>query len=101
MVNVMCLLIAGMANGNVILIHIQGLFMTLSSLPMTGVTCPDCGHGGGSEYPCWCHKCHKLGEKILMLPSTNGRITSNWGEHFRKLPQELVRKYPHAGIKTP
>ena len=65
------------------------------------LTCPDCGSSGGSQYPCWCYHCHKLGEKILMLPSVNRHIKSNWGEYFRKLPQELVRKFPHAGIQTP
>lgn len=70
----------------------------INELPMTRVICPDCGSGGGSTYPCWCHVCNY---RVLMLPATNDRIKSNWGEHFSKLPLELVRKFPHAGVSTP
>lgn len=73
----------------------------INELPMTRVMCPDCGSGGGNQYPCWCHECHNLGNKVLMLPAGNTHIKSNWTEHFKKLPQNLVRKFPHAGIKTP
>lgn len=48
-----------------------------------GVTCPECGAGGGNKYPCWCHFCHEKGEKVMMLPSCNKRIISNWSESIK------------------
>lgn len=51
-----------------------------TGLPMRQVTCPECNQGGGSEYPCYCHRCHESGEDVMMLPSSNGRIVSNWCE---------------------
>lgn len=54
---------------------------------ITGVVCPDCGSGGGSRYPCWCHKCN---DKVLMLPCTNGfTYVNNWSEHARNQSQKL------------
>lgn len=44
------------------------------------VVCPDCGAGGGNRGPCWCHKCHELGIKVLMLPACNETIEKNWTE---------------------
>lgn len=52
---------------------------------MRGVVCPECGSGGGSRYPCWCHSCHANGEKVLMLPSVNGfTFVSNWSEVYNR-----------------
>lgn len=49
--------------------------------PMRGVVCPECGAGGGSRYPCWCHKCHDKGEKVLMIPSVNKfTFVQSWSE---------------------
>lgn len=48
--------------------------------PMRQVTCPECGQGGGSSYPCYCHRCAENGEEVMMLPSSNGTVRSNWCE---------------------
>jgi hypothetical protein len=48
-----------------------------SNSTMRQVTCPDCGISGGSEYPCYYHRCET---DVMMLPSCNGRIRSNWAE---------------------
>lgn len=53
-----------------------------SGQPMRQVTCPECGHGGGSEYPCYCHNCYE--SKVMMLPSSNGRIIANWCEVLKR-----------------
>jgi hypothetical protein len=51
---------------------------------MRQVTCPECGHGGWSEYPCYCSKCHERDKsRVMMLPSSNGRIIANWCEVLR------------------
>lgn len=42
------------------------------------VECPECGHGGASDYPCWCSKCQNL---TLMLP-VQGSTLKNWNEVF-------------------
>ncbi|AII27470.1 hypothetical protein B8b_019 [Pseudoalteromonas phage B8b] len=47
----------------------------------TGVTCPDCGAGGGSKLPCWCYVCEY---RVMMLPSVNGYINSNWSEKYNE-----------------
>lgn len=47
---------------------------------MRQVACPDCGALGGNKGPCWCHECHKDGQKVMMLPSWNGFIHANWCE---------------------
>lgn len=51
-----------------------------SGSPMKRVVCPDCGAGGGNRSPCWCHKCHEVGVKVMMLPACNDRLTCNWSE---------------------
>lgn len=48
--------------------------------PMRRVICPECGNGGGSPWPCYCHRCVEKGEEVMMLPSSNNRIISNWCE---------------------
>ena len=54
---------------------------------ITRVVCPDCGAGGGSDSPCWCHVCDS---KALMLPEH-----SNWSEHYKftetKPPKFTIR----------
>ena len=66
------------------------------SLPENvGVTCPECGAGGGSSGPCYCHKCDY---HVMMLPSINGRITGNWGEYLRQIErrnQNAKRRMAH------
>lgn len=52
---------------------------------MIGVVCPDCGMSGANKYPCWCHRCHENGVKVLMLPSVNRKITSSWSELHKTL----------------
>lgn len=55
-----------------------------SGLKIQGVVCPDCGAGGGSRNPCWCHECHKKGVKVLMLPSVNKfTYVSSWSESYK------------------
>ena len=41
------------------------------------VICPECGAGGASSYPCWCHMCDY---KVLMLPACNDHIMCSWSE---------------------
>ena len=62
-------------------VHLPGGF---SGAKMQGVVCPECGYGGGSSYPCWCSRCHEVGEKVLMIPSVN-RFTyvCNWSESLK------------------
>ncbi len=47
----------------------------------TGVTCPDCGAHGGSKKPCWCYVCE---DRVMMLPSVNDHIKSNWSEKYNE-----------------
>lgn len=51
---------------------------------MVGVICPECGAGGGSEQPCWCHNCRELtGQKVMMVVRVAGEQGMNWIEFFR------------------
>lgn len=62
-------------------IHMSGGF---SGAKMQGVVCPDCGHGGGSSYPCWCSRCYDKGNKVLMLPSVNKfTYVCSWSESLK------------------
>lgn len=45
------------------------------------VVCPDCGSGGASKSPCFCHKCPG---RVLCLPACNDHIECNWAELARK-----------------
>jgi|19_taG_2_1085344.scaffolds.fasta_scaffold13280_4 hypothetical protein len=53
--------------------------------PMRQVACPECGGVGASTYPCYCCNCRTRGnQEVMMLPSSNGRIISNWCEVDRQ-----------------
>ena len=53
------------------------------SLKRVRVECPDCGSGGASGGPCYCHKCNY---DVMMLPIHSG-LMKNWVEYEKQVKE--------------